>query len=192
MGRIISQAAAKHLTPLTLELGGKSPVIVDPGHPDLDIVARRIMFGKCCTAGQLCVSPDYVLFPSNDKKEKEALLNAFKKACSAFFPKEEGEEALKSKSLSKIINLNHFKRVTAMISATKGTVITGGKWDEKTLRIEPTIVLFDKEGWEDDALMLGENFGPVLPIVVDDFGGQGLKGATKSVRARWVSSSYSF
>jgi aldehyde dehydrogenase (NAD+) len=171
VARIISAAAAKHLTPVTLELGGKSPVIVDPNFNSpntcgvenlsgLALAAKRIFWGKTSNAGQICVSPDYVLLPTKgNPKAKEEMEQGFKQAYKESFPQ---ESPLDSVSYSKMINENHYKRVERLLGGSKGRVVCGGGKDEKKVRIEPT-VLFDVG--EDDTLMEGENFGPVLPVL---------------------------
>ncbi|KAF8922502.1 aldehyde dehydrogenase [Mucidula mucida] len=159
VGRIIARAAAEHLTPITLELGGKCPVIVDPSY-DLDVAARRILMGKCSNAGQLCVTPDYLLIP---RSSREAVVAALQRAFLQFFP----DGPLKSDSYSHIVSPAHYKRIQALMRDTKGTVVMGGKTDESTLGMEPT-VLVDIQ--EDDVLLQQEIFGPILPILeVDSF-----------------------
>ncbi|KAF9044755.1 aldehyde dehydrogenase [Hymenopellis radicata] len=152
VGRIVARAAAEHLTPITLELGGKCPVIVDPSY-DLDVAARRILMGKCSNAGQICVTPDYLVIP---RSSREAVVAALQRASAQFFP----DGALKSDSYSRIVSTAHYQR-------SKRTVVMGGKTDESTRGMEPT-VLVDIE--EDDVLLQEEIFGPILPILeVDNF-----------------------
>jgi aldehyde dehydrogenase (NAD+) len=153
VARIISAAAAKHLTPLTLELGGKSPVIIDP-ECDLELAARRVLFGKLSNCGQLCVSPDYVLIPPS---ALAAFVEGFKKAYASCYP----NGSLKSDSYSRIINMQHFNRVKSLLERTQGKVLVGGGIDEQERRIEPTVVLV-KPG---DALLESENFGPILAVL---------------------------
>ncbi|KAJ8090115.1 Hexadecenal dehydrogenase [Marasmius tenuissimus] len=115
VARIISAAAAKHLTPLTLELGGKSPVIIDP-EVDLDIAAKRVLYGKLSNAGQLCVTPDYIYIPTaKDPDAVKRFVASFKKAVNECWP----NGSLTSSDFSHIINQNHFKRVDNIISRTK-------------------------------------------------------------------------
>ncbi|KAF5364393.1 hypothetical protein D9757_011904 [Collybiopsis confluens] len=156
VARIISAAAAKHLTPLTLELGGKSPVIVDP-KCDLELAAKRTLWGKVTNSGQICVSPDYVLLPPS---ALTGYLNGLKKAYQEMYPAEQGG-ALKSESYAHSINLQHFKRVKALLEKTNGKILMGGRMDEEELKIEPTVVLV-KEG---DVLLEAETFGPILTVV---------------------------
>jgi aldehyde dehydrogenase (NAD+) len=154
VARIVARAAANHLTPLTLELGGKSPVIVDH-EPDLRIIARRILYGKICNSGQICVSPDYVLIRQD---KQDSLINALKAALLEFFP----NGALGSSDYAHIVNDMHYRRILDLLSQTKGKVVVRGRADEASLTIETTIV---KDVTEDDSLMEEEIFGPLLPIV---------------------------
>jgi len=154
VGRIIAAAAAKHLTPCTLELGGKSPVIIDPTF-DMKLAAKRILFGKTSNAGQICVSPDYILIP---EEGKAALIEGFKEAYAEFFP--QGAQA--SDSYGRMLNKRHFKRVENVLRNSKGKVVVGGHTDEAEKFIEPTIV---SDVQSDDSLMEDEIFGPVLAIV---------------------------
>jgi len=157
VARIIASAAAKHLTPLTLELGGKSPVIIDSAY-DIDLAAKRILWGKCNNAGQICVAPDYVLV-QRDKQDE--LVEAFRKHYNAFFPK----GALDSPLFGSIISDLHHKRITSLLSRTNGEVVLQGRVDAARRRLEPTIV---KDVADGDSLLEEEIFGPVLPIVPVD------------------------
>ncbi|XP_006455963.1 hypothetical protein AGABI2DRAFT_195248 [Agaricus bisporus var. bisporus H97] len=169
IARIISAAAARHLTPLTLELGGKSPVILDP-EADIDLAAKRILYGKSQNAGQLCVCPDYVLCP---KSVLEAFKQSLVEHAKAFWP----EGSLKSASFGRIISDLHYSRLSSMLQDTSAQVIYGGSKDfegtvdpaKRKRGLELTILELDKEHWDDDTLMKGELFGPFLPILpVDD------------------------
>lgn len=153
VGRIIAAAAAKHLTPVTLELGGKSPVIID-GECDIKIAAKRLLYGKCTNAGQICVCPDYVLIP---EQKQDELVAALKEHCASFFP----EGSLNSESFGRIVNGQHYARLMDMLRRTKGTIVLGGKSDGK-LAVEPTVIKDVREG---DSLLEEEIFGPLLPIV---------------------------
>ncbi|KAI0341284.1 aldehyde dehydrogenase [Trametopsis cervina] len=155
VGRIVAAAAAKHVTPITLELGGKSPVIVAED-ADLELAARRILFGKVQNSGQLCVTPDYVLIP---RHLAFAFHTALRKAHSSFFPL---PPLAPSSPWSKIVNDAQYARLTGLLHNTKGTVIVGGECDEETRRIAPTVV---GSVGADDVLMDDELFGPILPIV---------------------------
>ncbi|KAG1744558.1 aldehyde dehydrogenase [Suillus paluster] len=157
VARIIASAAAKHLTPLTLELGGKSPVIIDSTY-DIDIAAKRILWGKCNNAGQICVAPDYVLV-QRDKQDE--LVKAFQKHYKAFFP----EGALDSPLFGSIVSDSHHKRLTSLLSRTKGEIVLQGRADAARRRLEPSIVKNVADG---DSLLEEELFGPILPIVPVD------------------------
>ena len=151
-GKIVARAAAETLTPAVLELGGKSPCIVDED-ADIARAARRIAFGKLLNAGQTCVAPDYLLVQESIKAALlEALEQEFVKMC--------GEDALKNENYPHIVNEKHFQRVKGLITPEK--VVFGGDFDEKTLKIQPT--LLDGATLE-DAAMQEEIFGPVLPVL---------------------------
>ncbi|XP_062198083.1 aldehyde dehydrogenase family 3 member H1-like [Phragmites australis] len=157
VGRIIMAAAAKHLTPVTLELGGKCPVIVD-SDVDLDVAVKRIAVGKWgCNNGQACIAPDYVI---TTKSLAPELVDSFKRVLEMFY----GKDPLQSADLSRIVNSKHFQRLTNLIEDKKvaDKIVYGGQTDEKQLKIAPT-VLFDVP--LDTALMTEEIFGPYLPIV---------------------------
>lgn len=152
VGKVVMSHAAKHLTPVTLELGGKSPVIVDKT-AKLRLAARRIVFGKYLNCGQTCVAPDYILC---DESVHDALVFELKREIKRQF----GVHPLDNKNYGKIINKKHFDRINSLIDQSK--VVFGGHSDEQSLRIEPTIM--DNVTW-DDAVMQEEIFGPVLPIL---------------------------
>ncbi|KAG2105523.1 aldehyde dehydrogenase [Suillus discolor] len=166
---IVASAAAKHLTPLTLDLGGKSPVIIDSAY-DIDLAAKRILWGKCNNAGQTCVAPDYVLV---QRDKQDALIKAFQKHYDSFFP----NGALDSPFFGSIGSDLHHKRITSLLSRTKGEVVLKGRSDAARRKLEPTIVKNVAEG---DSLLEEEIFGPVLPIVPVD----SLKQAVDFVNAR--------
>jgi aldehyde dehydrogenase (NAD+) len=155
VGKTVMAAAAENLTPVTLELGGKSPCIVDC-NTNLEITARRIVWGKCLNAGQTCVAPDYLLV---HKDVKNDLLNSMKKYIAEFY----GQHPHKSEDLPKIINRKHFDRVKGLLNC--GKTVVGGQYDEKTLKISPTIL--DDVSW-DEPVMQEEIFGPVLPVLEFD------------------------
>jgi len=154
VGRIVATACAKHLTPVTLELGGKSPVVIDP-QMDMMLAARRVMWGKTVNAGQTCVAPDYILIP---KEGQAKFVEALEKVYKEFYP----DGALKSDSFSRIISPRHFQRLSRLLADTKGKVVVGGDTEEEKKYIGPTVVQ-DVNG--DDSLMSEELFGPILPIV---------------------------
>lgn len=152
VGRIVYQAAAKHLTPVTLELGGKSPCIVDK-NINLENTARRIAWGKLMNLGQTCIAPDYLLVHKDIKGE---LVEKIKEKINQFY----GENPQESEDYGRIINEKNFDRLSSMIDADK--VIFGGKMDKKDLYISPTIM---DNVTLDDAIMQEEIFGPILPIM---------------------------
>lgn len=152
VGKIIAEAAAKNLTPVTLELGGKSPCIVD-GSMSMKLAARRIVWGKFLNNGQTCVAPDYIYV---DQKYKSDLLSSLKKEITTAF----GENPENSEDLARIINLKHFNRVKKLIPESR--VYYGGQLEEAELYIAPTIL--QDINWEDD-IMKEEIFGPLLPVL---------------------------
>jgi aldehyde dehydrogenase (NAD+) len=152
IGRYIYQAAAKFLTPVTLELGGKSPCFVDETF-NTNWGVKRMVWGKFTNAGQTCVAPDYILV---DKKVKQKFVDLFAKATKEFF----GENPQQSEDYGRIINERHFLRLTRLME--KGTVLMGGQTDIKELYIAPTLI----EGVSvDDPVMQEEIFGPILPVM---------------------------
>lgn len=152
VGRKVMQAAAENLVPVTLELGGKSPCIVDPT-ADLSLAARRIIWGKLINAGQTCVAPDYLLVHSS---VKESLIEE----CIRQIIAQYGNTPLKNPEYCKIISQRHFERLTRLIVPEK--IAFGGKWDKDSQKIEPT--LLDPITW-DDLVMKEEIFGPLLPVL---------------------------
>ena len=152
MGREVLRSAAEYLTPVTLELGGKSPCIVD-ATAKLPLAARRIVFGKYLNCGQTCVAPDYVLC---DVRIRDRLVEAIRAEIARQF----GADPLQNPDYGKIINEKHFHRLLGLMDAEK--IVCGGQYDEKTLRIAPT-VMTDVD-WS-DAVMGEEIFGPILPVV---------------------------
>ncbi|XP_018883134.4 aldehyde dehydrogenase, dimeric NADP-preferring isoform X1 [Gorilla gorilla gorilla] len=152
VGKIIMTAAAKHLTPVTLELGGKSPCYVDK-NCDLDVACRRIAWGKFMNSGQTCVAPDYILC---DPSIQNQIVEKLKKSLKEFY----GEDAKKSRDYGRIISARHFQRVMGLIEGQK--VAYGGTGDAATRYIAPTI-LTDVD--PQSPVMQEEIFGPVLPIV---------------------------
>ena len=155
VGKIVAEAAAKHLTPVTLELGGKSPTIVH-SDADLDEAAKRIARGKFANAGQTCVAPDYVLVHRNVKDE---LLTKMKDVIKASY----GEDIIHNPHYGHIVSERHFDRLNNFLD--NGHVVSGGNSDRTNLVIEPTIL--DSISWE-DPIMQDEIFGPILPIIEYD------------------------
>lgn len=152
VGRIVMTAAARHLTPVTLELGGKSPVFVDKG-TDLAVVATRLAAGKFLNAGQTCVAPDYVL---TDPETARALEPALARAVEELY----GSDPAASGTYGRIVNERHFDRLSGLLGS--GRVVTGGGTDRATKYIAPTVLAdVDPEA----PVMREEIFGPVLPIV---------------------------
>ncbi|KAK7685554.1 hypothetical protein QCA50_011421 [Cerrena zonata] len=154
VAKIIGVAAAKTLSPVTLELGGKSPVVID-STADLKTAARRILWGKCANAGQICVAPDYVLVL---REVEEAFIAELTAVYAEYFP---GDLA-KSDGYSRIVSPVHAARIKKMVDETKGKIILGGEIDAEERYIAPTIV---RDVPKDDSLMSEEIFGPVLPII---------------------------
>ncbi|MGH3960937.1 aldehyde dehydrogenase family protein [Mycobacterium sp.] len=150
IGRKVYEAAAPHLTPVTLELGGKSPVIV-AADADVDVAAKRIAWVKLMNAGQTCVAPDYVLA---DAKIRDELVGKIGEAITKFGSDEP--------SGMRIVNQRQFDRLTGYLANTKGTIALGGESDAASLRMQPTVVV-DPD--PDDALMKSEIFGPILPVI---------------------------
>lgn len=155
VGKIVMEKAAKHLTPVVLELGGKSPCIVDKS-ADIKNAAKRIVWGKILNAGQTCVAPDYLLV---DREVKSKLVLEIKKNIEVFI----GSNSHKNPQYPKIINDKHFNRLNALIDS--GQVIYGGQSNQNTRQI--SLTLMDNVGW-DDKIMEEEIFGPILPIITYD------------------------
>jgi aldehyde dehydrogenase (NAD+) len=152
VGRIIYKMAAEKLVPVTLELGGKSPCVVE-SDANITIAAKRIAMTKFSNAGQMCVAPDYVLVHASKKDE---LVTALKKNIQQFF----GDKPEESDNYGKLINEKQFDRVTSYLS--QGNIVHGGRNDKEQLFIEPTLLT----GVNTDApVMKEEIFGPVLPIL---------------------------
>lgn len=152
VGKEVMRNAAEHLTPVTLELGGKSPCIVDQT-ADIKLAARRIVFGKYLNCGQTCVAPDYIYCHHS---VKDRLIKEVQKQIQ----KQYGKQPLRNPNYGKIINEKHFDRILGLIDEKK--VVYGGNSDRKTLRIEPTVL--DHVTFQ-DAVMQEEIFGPLMPIL---------------------------
>lgn len=165
VGKTVMAEAAKNLTPVTLELGGKSPVIVDAS-ADIPLAAKRIAWGKLLNAGQTCVAPDYLLI---DRRVEDAFIAAYRRAVDAMIP---GGDY---KDFPTIVNDKHFARIMALIEPEK--LVFGGAGDEGRRFIAPT--LMRNVGWN-DPIMQEEIFGPVLPVI----GFDRLDEAIAAVRAR--------
>lgn len=152
VGHLVMEKAAKHLTPMTLELGGKSPVVVDET-ADLTLTARRILFGKLINAGQTCVAPDYVLAHHSIK---DKLVEALKQELARMLP----DDSYFKETYPKIINQKHFERLMGLLEGQR--VLTGGKAYPNTRQI--SLALVDAPD-PDSPLMQEEIFGPILPIL---------------------------
>ena len=155
VGQEVLRHAAEYLTPVTLELGGKSPCIVD-STAKIRLAAKRIVFGKYLNCGQTCVAPDYILC---DKRIRDELITAI----LAEIEKQFGKEPLKNPNYGKIINEKHFERILGLINGEK--LVYGGQSEPESLRIAPTVL--NNITW-DDAVMGEEIFGPLLPILTFD------------------------
>ena len=156
IGKIVMKSAANNLTPVTLELGGKSPALVLEG-ADLEITAKRLIWGKCVNSGQTCIAPDHVIVKEN---LKIPLINLMKRTIFDFY----GNSPVNSEHLAKIINLQHFQRLKELIDFAKENkqIKFGGEIDELKNRIGITIVDLKSRK---DKLMEEEIFGPILPII---------------------------
>lgn len=167
VGRLVMEAAARTLTPVTLELGGKSPCIIDHT-ADLDLAARRLAFGKFLNAGQTCVAPDYVL---TERGMAKPLAEKLQKEIFSFF----GENPLTCEEYPRIINRRHYDRLLGLLDGAE--VAFGGQGDPDMLKIQPTVLT--NVSWE--APVMGEEiFGPILPILEYDQ----LTDALQEVRGR--------
>ena len=155
VGREVLRRTAEHLTPAVLELGGKSPCIVD-ATAQIPLAARRIAFGKFLNCGQTCVAPDYILCHSSVKdKLVEELCRQIRR--------QYGEDPLRNPDYGKIVNQKHFDRLVGLIDLDQAVI--GGQWDRGTGKIAPTVL--DRAAW-DDAAMQEEIFGPILPVLTFD------------------------
>ncbi len=155
VGRKVMAAAAENLTPVVLELGGKSPCIVDET-ADLPTAAARIIWGKCLNSGQTCVAPDYVLVA---RSRKDALIREMQKAIHRFY----GEDPCENRAYPRIVSERHFDRIAAMLPEDP---VVGGRVDRETLKIEPTLIETNLD--DTSPLMTEEIFGPLLPILPYD------------------------
>lgn len=167
VGRVVARAAAEHLTPMTLELGGKSPCIVAPD-ADLDLAARRIVWGKFLNAGQTCVAPDYLLV--HHSIHDQLLTRMVDQIRTAY-----GDDPAASPDYTRIINERHFDRLVALLPGAN--IVTGGRYDRSARYIEPTIIAGISL---DHPAMADEIFGPILPV----FTFQALEEAIARIRER--------
>ncbi|KAJ9604151.1 Hexadecenal dehydrogenase [Cladophialophora chaetospira] len=158
--KVVAQAAAKNLTPVALELGGRNPAIVTK-KADMRLVARRLLWSKTMNAGQVCISQNCILA---DKDVVSTLVKELEVALKEFYP----NGAKNSDDFSKIVNERSFDRIKKMLDSTKGRIVLGGSMDRDQLFIEPTVVLLSEKD-KDDSLLVEESFGPLIPILpVDD------------------------
>ena len=154
VGKIVMEKASKHLTPVTLELGGKSPVIVD-NTANLKVSAKRILWGKLTNAGQTCVAPDYILAHEDIYEE---LIKEFEKVIIEFY----GQDIIRSKDFGRIINDRHMNRLNAILERDKNKITFGGEVDFEKRYISPTII---RDVTLEDAVMNEEIFGPIIPVI---------------------------
>ena len=153
VGRVVLEAAAKHLTPVTLELGGKSPCII-ARDANVEVAARRIAWGKFLNAGQTCVAPDYILVHPDREQE---LVEKLKEAITSFY----GDDPQKTEDYARIVSPNHHRRLASLLKES-GEVVVGGELDEASRYIAPTLV---RNVSAESPLMSEEIFGPILPIL---------------------------
>lgn len=162
LGRIVSRAAAEHLTPVILELGGKSPCVVDET-AEIDLAARRIVWGAFLNAGQLCLRPDYLLV---DKRVGEQLMEAIAKCIKQYF----GADPLQSDSYGRVIHKRSFDRLQSILEKDGTFVSYGGKMNAEKLYISPTVLDYKSDllHFERSSAMEKELFGPILPVFYYD------------------------
>ena len=166
IGKLVMEAASKNLTPVSLELGGKSPVIIDDT-VDIKLTARRLAFGKYINAGQTCVAPDYVYVHAS---KKDALIEALRAAIAEFYP-----GGIEDVNLPHIISEKHFDRLTGLLAGEK--IVIGGQSSRDTLRIAPTVL----DGITQSSPVMGQEiFGPILPLLTFT----DINDAIKAVKAR--------
>ncbi|HDE8478683.1 aldehyde dehydrogenase [Staphylococcus aureus] len=154
VGKIVYQAASENLVPVTLEMGGKSPVIVDET-ANIKVASERICFGKFTNAGQTCVAPDYILV---HESVKDDLITALSKTLREFY----GQNIQQSPDYGRIVNLKHYHRLTSLLNSAQMNIVFGGHSDENERYIEPTLL---DHVTNDSAIMQEEIFGPILPIL---------------------------
>jgi aldehyde dehydrogenase (NAD+) len=157
VGKVVAAAAAKHLTPTVLELGGKSPTYVHAS-ADLDVAARRIAWGKLLNAGQTCIAPDYVLA---DRSIRDRLVERLQAQITEFY----GKDPKSSDSLGRIVNERHARRLQGLLESGAGTVVVGGDVDVDQRWVAPTITV---DPSPESPVMQEEIFGPILPVLAVD------------------------
>ncbi len=154
VGKIVYQAASENLVPVTLEMGGKSPVIVDET-ANIKVASERICFRKFTNAGQTCIAPDYILV---HESVKDDLITALSKTLREFY----GQNIQQSPDYGRIVNLKHYHRLTSLLNSAQMNIVFGGHSDEDERYIEPTLL---DHVTSDSAIMQEEIFGPILPIL---------------------------
>ena len=156
VGRLVMEAAARHLTPVTLELGGKSPAVV-LRDADLEITARRLVWGKALNAGQTCIAPDHLLV---EEAVEPALVEQLARRITQCF----GSDPLESPDLGSLVNAAQYERLSRLLEGarSRGQILCGGQSDPERRRIAPTLIRVDSA---DDPLMQEELFGPLLPVL---------------------------
>jgi aldehyde dehydrogenase (NAD+) len=155
VGRVVMEAAAKHLTPVTLELGGKSPTIIDET-ADLEVAGRRVAWGKFLNAGQTCIAPDYVLVM---RAVADRFVEHLRRAIFDFY----GPDPKASPDYARVVDDRHFQRLIGLLGS--GTIVIGGEQDEATRYIAPTVL---RDVAPDSPIMQDEIFGPILPVLTVD------------------------
>lgn len=154
IGKIVAKAAAEHLTPCVLELGGKNPVILDDDC-DFEMAAKRIAWGRwCLNAGQVCLAPEYIIV---NRQNQDKIIQELKKALNTFF----GDNPQINENYARVINNRHFKRLNKVLNENKSNIIIGGKTDENENYISPTIL---KNISFESPVMKDEVFGPIISI----------------------------
>ena len=154
VGKIVAKAAANYLTPVSLELGGKCPVVIDSSVTDLELATKRILWGKIINAGQMCVAPDYVLCHASKYEE---FLDLTIKVMKQFY----NGDASKSPDFGRIITKSHCERLEHLIDTCDGKVVIGGNVDFEKKYVDPTII---RDASMSSTLMTEEIFGPILPV----------------------------
>lgn len=160
VGRIVAQAAARHLTPVVLELGGKSPCVLDT-EVDLEVTVRRILWGKLLNSGQTCVAPDYIFVP---RGKTEDLVRQIQKTLDEFFP----NGFVRSETYCSIVNRDHFHRLSKLTESHQHQLRIGGKLNQSQNLIEPSVYVLDEENLASAPIMKEEIFGPLIPIIPYD------------------------
>ena len=155
VGKIVMHAAAENLIPVSLELGGKSPTIIDDSVTDIELATQRILWGKCANAGQTCIAPDYILCHTN-------VYDKFVACAKTTLVRFYGEDAQKSPDYARIISKAHCTRLQGYLDDKPGNIIHGGRFDIENRYMEPTLI---GDVRMDSKMMKEELFGPILPII---------------------------